>query len=97
MMLYLLWLNGRFWLIAVGFPIIGSPIEVICRVPDDRIAYRSYPLLAARELLQQFIRDQVHGHQAASRFSWVAGLRTVWVSVAGGLGQGGVSAGRGQP
>ena len=36
-----------------------------CRVPDDRIAYRSYPLLAARELLQQFIREQVHGHQAA--------------------------------
>nr|WP_258305897.1 hypothetical protein [Chromohalobacter salexigens] len=37
----------------------------ICRVPDDQIAYRSYPLLAARELLQQFIREQVHGHQAA--------------------------------
>ena len=36
-----------------------------CNVPDDQIAYRSYPLLAARELLQQFIREQVHGHQAA--------------------------------
>jgi len=39
--------------------------DTICRVPDDQIAYRSYPLLAARELLQQFIREQVHGHQAA--------------------------------
>jgi len=36
-----------------------------CRVPDDQMNYRSYPLLAARELLQQFIREQVHGHQAA--------------------------------
>ena len=36
-----------------------------CRVPDDQMSYRSYPLLAARELLQQFIREQVHGHQAA--------------------------------
>lgn len=36
-----------------------------CRVPDDQIAYRSYPLLAARELLQQFIWEQVHEHQAA--------------------------------
>lgn len=38
---------------------------VKCRVPDDQIAYRSYPLLAARGLLQQFIREQVHEHQAA--------------------------------
>jgi len=37
----------------------------MCRVPDDQIVYRSYPLLAARELLQQFIREQVHEHQAA--------------------------------
>ena len=36
-----------------------------CRVPDDQMSYRSYPLLAARELLQQFIWEQVHGHQAA--------------------------------
>lgn len=36
-----------------------------CRVPDDQVAYRSYPLLAARALLQQFIREQVHGHQTA--------------------------------
>ncbi|PWW29758.1 hypothetical protein DFO74_1575, partial [Chromohalobacter israelensis] len=36
-------------------------LKHICRVPDDRIAYRSYPLLAARELLQQFIREQIHG------------------------------------
>ncbi|MDR5899938.1 universal stress protein, partial [Halomonas vilamensis] len=31
----------------------------ICLVPDDEIAHRSYPLLAARELLHQFIREQV--------------------------------------
>lgn len=36
-----------------------------CRVPDDQVSHRSYPLLAARGLLQQFIREQVHGHQAA--------------------------------
>jgi IS30 family transposase len=29
------------------------------------MSYRSYPLLAARELLQPFIREQIHGHQAA--------------------------------
>ena len=39
--------------------------EARCRVPDDQMSYRSSPLLAARELLQQFIREQVHGHQAA--------------------------------
>ncbi|WP_229806480.1 hypothetical protein, partial [Aidingimonas halophila] len=39
-------------------------IAARCRVTDERIAYGSYPLLAARELLQQFIREQVHGHQA---------------------------------
>lgn len=50
---------------GVGFQLIKSPIEAICRVPDDQMSYRSYPLLAARELLQQFIREQVHGHQAA--------------------------------
>lgn len=43
----------------------GSKVDHRCRVPDDQIAYRSYPLLAARELLQQFIREQVHEHQAA--------------------------------
>ncbi|BCA91579.1 MAG TPA: hypothetical protein DHW46_00530 [Halomonas sp.] len=40
-------------------------IRATCRIPDDQIAYKSYPLLAARELLQQFIQEQVHGHQAA--------------------------------
>ncbi|XKE44902.1 hypothetical protein LG302_16215 [Halomonas organivorans] len=35
-----------------------------CRVPDDQMSYRSYPLLAAKELLQQFIREQGYGHQA---------------------------------
>ncbi len=30
------------------------------------MSYRNYSLLAARELLQQFIREQGHGHQAAS-------------------------------
>ncbi|WP_219993102.1 hypothetical protein, partial [Chromohalobacter israelensis] len=44
--------------------VLGSVFPFVltaCRVPDDRIAYRSYPLLAARELLQQFIREQIHG------------------------------------
>ena len=35
-----------------------------CRVPDDQMSYRRYPLLAAKELLQQFIREQGYGHQA---------------------------------
>ena len=43
---------------------VKYPRADMCRVPDDRIAHRSYPLLAARELLQPFIREQVHGHQA---------------------------------
>lgn len=29
------------------------------------MSYRSYPLLAAKELLQYFIREQVYGHQIA--------------------------------
>lgn len=40
-------------------------ISFSCRVPDDQMSLRSYPLLAARGLLQQFIREQVHGHQAS--------------------------------
>jgi len=36
-----------------------------CRVSDDQMSYRSYPLLAARELLEPFIGEQIHGHQAA--------------------------------
>lgn len=38
--------------------------QTTCRVPDDQMSYRSYPLLAAKELLQQFIREQGYGHQA---------------------------------
>ncbi len=37
----------------------------ICRVPDDRISQRSYPLLASRELIKQLIQEKLHGHQAA--------------------------------
>jgi len=40
-------------------------MTVNCRVPDDQMGYRSYPLLAARELLQQFIQEQAYGHQTA--------------------------------
>jgi hypothetical protein len=40
-------------------------IDSSCRVPDDHMSYRSYPLLAARELLKQCIREQVYGHQTA--------------------------------
>jgi len=40
-------------------------LQVRCRVPDDQMSYRSYPLLAARELLQQFIQEQAYGHQTA--------------------------------
>ncbi|MCO7233959.1 MULTISPECIES: GTP pyrophosphokinase family protein [unclassified Cobetia] len=36
-----------------------------CRVPDDRISQRSYPLLASRELIKQLIQEKLHGHQAA--------------------------------
>ncbi|WP_368449656.1 hypothetical protein [Cobetia amphilecti] len=36
-----------------------------CRVPDDRISQRSYPLLASRELIKQFIQERLHVHQAA--------------------------------
>lgn len=50
---------------VIGF--LRPVLELLnnCRVPDDQMSYRSYPLLAARELLKQFIREQVHGHQAA--------------------------------
>ena len=47
---------------------LSSPnthVIVNCTVSDDQMSYRSYPLLVARELLQKFIREQVHGHQAA--------------------------------
>ncbi|NVN56785.1 hypothetical protein FLM52_13470 [bacterium Scap17] len=37
----------------------------MCRVPDDRISQRSYPLLASRELIKQLIQEKLHGHQAA--------------------------------
>ena len=36
-----------------------------CRISDDQMSDRSYPLLAAREPLQIFIREPVHEHQAA--------------------------------
>lgn len=29
------------------------------------MSYRSYPLLAAEELLQYFIKEQIYGHQIA--------------------------------
>ena len=55
--------RGRF--ATLFFEAVFAAVASRCNVPDDQIAYRSYPLLAARELLQQFIREQVHGHQAA--------------------------------
>ncbi|GKW50171.1 hypothetical protein [Halomonas sp. NCCP-2165] len=50
---------------AAGIIEVPEWRKISCRVPDDQMSYRSYPLLAARELLQQFIWEQVHGHQAA--------------------------------
>ncbi|XGA80986.1 N-acetylneuraminate synthase family protein [Halomonas sp. CH40] len=44
--------------------IIGQRV-IKCGVPDDHMGYRSYPLLAARELLQQCTREQVYRHQTA--------------------------------
>lgn len=43
---------------------LASYLVASCRVPDDQMSYRSYPLLAAKELLHQFIREQGYGHQA---------------------------------
>ncbi|WP_156804815.1 hypothetical protein [Vreelandella jeotgali] len=57
--------------LAWKFPFAAGPVPMKfqgffnCRVPDDQMSDRSYPLLIARELLQQFIREQRHGHQAA--------------------------------
>ena len=49
---------GRYWLLLV----IGRYL-FHCQVPDDQIALRSYPLLAARELLHQIIQEHIHEHQ----------------------------------
>ncbi|HZK19793.1 MAG TPA: glycosyltransferase [Treponemataceae bacterium] len=35
-----------------------------CRVPDDQMSFRSYPLLVARELIQKVFREHTHEHQA---------------------------------
>lgn len=49
--------------LLMPIPTFGDYLP-ICRVPNDQMSYRSYPLLAAKELLQQFIREQGYGHQA---------------------------------
>lgn len=36
-----------------------------CKSPDDRLSHRSYPLLAARELIAQFVQEQRDGYQTA--------------------------------
>ncbi|QEA40794.1 hypothetical protein FGL86_02945 [Pistricoccus aurantiacus] len=41
-------------------PLVGS-----CKAPDDRLSHRSYPLLAARDLIAQFIQEQRDGYQTA--------------------------------
>ena len=57
--------SSSLFILVFGIALAVAFLASTCNVPDDQIAYRSYPLLAARELLQQFIREQVHGHQAA--------------------------------
>ena len=35
-----------------------------CRVPDDQMSFRSYPLLVARELIQKVFPEHAYEHQA---------------------------------
>ena len=46
--------------------IIGLIVFVLpsCRVPDDQMSFRSYPLLVARELIQKVFPEHAYEHQA---------------------------------
>ena len=37
----------------------------MCKVPDDQIAKKSYPLFAARGILNMVIREYKVGHQTS--------------------------------
>lgn len=43
---------------------IAKALNTKCRVPDDQMSFRSYPLLVARELIQKVFREHTHEHQA---------------------------------
>jgi len=42
-----------------------SYFALSCRVSDVQLTRRSYPLIAARGLLRQFIQEHRDGHQAS--------------------------------
>ena len=43
---------------------INSSWRPRCRVPDDQMSFRSYPLLVARELIQKVFPEHAYEHQA---------------------------------
>ncbi|WP_158773338.1 hypothetical protein [Cobetia sp. L2A1] len=52
-------------IVSQGYDLFVFKVRTKCRVPDDQISQRSYPLLASCELIKQFIQERLHGHQAA--------------------------------